>query len=1067
MNLSSIPPLLPSSSNPTVAAPKHSTRRFEHVYSSFKITDADELPIVPQSYPDENATIATDYQCLGVKYSKEVKRKVTGCKKLHKNKKCWNENDQLAREMFGNYKKYCKLKKVGSCFVLIRKDDGAGLDDNFDQLAGSQSTLPGTVDNSKNEPSHQKESFSTDQVNTHFWNAKLQLSSIKQTTNFAQYCRHNLTQVRKFITKLQLAIHEEKHYLREIEERKLQNYSPDAHPDSNYEGIGNEDEDSLDPRGTLIRPPKLGKVYAELNTHFKAWIDILRKWQSNKQSLSAQVVNLFLMYQKRIKSLQKQMLYLTEELIQARLISLASCATSQSRLRDADHEWEVVFGVSCLKRFCKLIEAYNKLISQKDNEENNRRESAVRTSTYSLFDSLTSLSSDFNHKSNLLTAQSSLRPFTVPRILSYLAGPVKQDLASSLLKILTLIHKDQQDVEDDYEFENEDKPQKVNWGHAAEIDFDEDQVITHVAGFKVNNISDSTTSNDALTLVKHVLYTQGSFIVSFMNCLAANTSLLRARLKSKSPRSLSPLKYYNDDGSAISSDDDASSIASSSFFSQVSGASGPSSSRRRKTVVWRDSWDHEAVKSFSKSYMASLVTEGPSDTLQSLIFHQQRFHHDGSGTGQHLRAIDRMCCFRPRFWFDSQALTLDASVTNMITLEILPEDILESVHESTQAFIIETALMNWDRSFCQALGVGIKDKCGSLPVEGVLPLSKTAWLYIEAVHSLMFIMDRYDKRESVAREALPRLEATLDAFYRWCQSKIQQFLVSWSLRPLMQVSLGDLSQLTSLSLECLKMVEKCHNHVESRRMENPATLMLATKHLKNIDETITNMQSLSGECMRMYVKKCSYLAITAIDASFPSPKLWKQNNLTDHSCASSYMERAVTSVIRPICSSVSVIDGRSQLAAVPPAVTAILDAVVRYILRKSIRFSVQGAMQLQRDFEHVIDFVCDDATGMCRQVRRAVPFLTSVKRAMWVASTLQRTDALEEGNSGKSGYEASRKKRHSRNAVNTADDLTENPEDGEWDLKERDLLALRMHEKTHKLRGKKWFSLPCSEKAVD
>ena len=98
------------------------------------------------------------------------------------------------------------------------------------------------------------------------------------------------------------------------------------------------------------------------------------------------------------------------------------------------------------------------------------------------------------------------------------------------------------------------------------------------------------------------------------------------------------------------------------------------------------------MKSFSKSYMASLVTEGPSDTLQSLIFHQQRFHHDGSGTGQRLRAIDRMCCFRPRFWFDSQALTLDASVTNMITLEILPEDILESVHESTQAFIIETGL---------------------------------------------------------------------------------------------------------------------------------------------------------------------------------------------------------------------------------------------------------------------------------------------------------------------------------------------------------------------------------------
>jgi len=57
-----------------------------------------------------------------------------------------------------------------------------------------------------------------------------------------------------------------------------------------------------------------------------------------------------------------------------------------------------------------------------------------------------------------------------------------------------------------------------------------------------------------------------------------------------------------------------------------------------------------------------------------------------------------------------------------------------------------------------------------------------------------------------------------------------------------QVSLGDLSQVTTIGLNCLPLIEKCHNSVESRRLENPATLQLATYHLKNIDGIITNMQ---------------------------------------------------------------------------------------------------------------------------------------------------------------------------------------------------------------------------------
>ena len=58
----------------------------------------------------------------------------------------------------------------------------------------------------------------------------------------------------------------------------------------------------------------------------------------------------------------------------------------------------------------------------------------------------------------------------------------------------------------------------------------------------------------------------------------------------------------------------------------------------------------------------------------------------------------------------------------------------------------------------------------------------------------------------------------------------------------MQVTLGDLNHVTQLALASLPLIEKCHNHVESRRMESPGTLQQATKHLRDIDAIITDMQ---------------------------------------------------------------------------------------------------------------------------------------------------------------------------------------------------------------------------------
>ena len=72
--------------------------------------------------------------------------------------------------------------------------------------------------------------------------------------------------------------------------------------------------------------------------------------------------------------------------------------------------------------------------------------------------------------------------------------------------------------------------------------------------------------------------------------------------------------------------------------------------------------------------------------------------------------------------------------------------------------------------------------------------------------------------------------------------------------------------------------------------------------------------------------------------------------------------------------------------------------------------SIQGTMQLQRDFDFIIDYVCSEEARLCLEVRRAVPRLKSVERAVWVVNTLQRTDFSPSNKSEKKNYQKSRRK---------------------------------------------------------
>ena len=110
--------------------------------------------------------------------------------------------------------------------------------------------------------------------------------------------------------------------------------------------------------------------------------------------------------------------------------------------------------------------------------------------------------------------------------------------------------------------------------------------------------------------------------------------------------------------SVVSSDDEASSIATPLFQQSSNRNATP----QKKTVLWRDSWDQDAVADVSKSYIAALVVLGPFRCLLDRLATQNFecvLHHDYQ-RGLHGRK------FEPRFMHDVQPLVIDVFIGNMI-----------------------------------------------------------------------------------------------------------------------------------------------------------------------------------------------------------------------------------------------------------------------------------------------------------------------------------------------------------------------------------------------------------------
>jgi len=851
------------------------------------------------------------------------------------------------------------LMKVGTCHVIVK---------NSEEKRNSWYSIPGTIpfaqistcEMLKDKEERYNSSF---EINKH-----LEVSYFDNAENdvvFHKNIRKVKRQMQVFLNKLQHAIASEGKYIRLLTDASGKTSLSQTNSSNNDTKTDSEPEFCT---LSYLSPPKLGKVHVELQLHIKAWDGILDLWREKRETITNKSASIMVNLKKEVEETHWKILFAAEHLIDLRLKSISTFLGQFYQDTNGEKGWIVSQQFHSYKRLCKIIETYNKALRKLEARENlnyNPWKSSIEYSLSVL--TLQHLPSDtYNNYSNYPEYP---QQFTSDRIMLSLLGPSKQLLAAYLHKMLSMVKNTDK---------NENDNNSLNWAYAHNIEVDEDDVITHVCENELDNVLDKRSVIESLSNVKNLLRVNSKFVLYFLNCLAANTSLLRGRVTAgfNSPRSLSSSFILNNGDSAASSDDES---VSSSLLGSGNGLSSRSALRfnpsvsSKKTVLWRDSWDKDEVADCAKSYMTQLVMDGANKVLVSKVLYYQN------------------PSYQPTYMEDSEPFRTLAHLANMTTFELLPNDVLAHLRKAVQVIIITKAISSWEHHTQKQNYQSLQDNCEVIqPPGGAVELCSTTKTCVFAVHALIHILDNFSSNEQVAKKSLSRLEATLELIHKWMRQKIHLFTQTWKIRPLMQVCLVDLSHMTDLALGCLPLIEFCHNHVERRRNENPGTLYMATVHLRNIDDTITKMQSLKGECMKMYKERCEVTSKKMVKNLFPTKRKWRQKKVVDNE-PSDYVEKCCSKLLSPVCQAVSVMDSRCQLTAVPTILSALLDSIVRIISRKSIRFNHKGATKLHTDIQYVIDYVLKDEFSLCDDVRSRVPNLPAVKRAVWVSDVLMST----------------------------------------------------------------------------
>ncbi|XP_052521244.1 coiled-coil domain-containing protein 142 isoform X2 [Tympanuchus pallidicinctus] len=315
----------------------------------------------------------------------------------------------------------------------------------------------------------------------------------------------------------------------------------------------------------------------------------------------------------------------------------------------------------------------------------------------------------------------------------------------------------------------------------------------------------------------------------------------------------------------------------------------------------------------------------------------------------------------------------------------IPPECEEELGRLCRRLRCRAALLDWHRDFALALGSGLSDRCAVPERSEGAAHSSTARLLQRLYPALSSALRNLpgDPEGSPLGSPCLRLQllgcclATAQASRSWLMGKAFQYLAAWSLQQFLLVTQGDL-QLLKAETDALELlVNAAFPEPEDGPQHLAPHRRLRSQHERwlrlQIRSAAASIQLFAGDVLKLFSTDCKRMSAEIFDQTMPLGRHWRLGLRAElPSSPSDYAAAAAQTVLGQVLQGAQLLPRDSQVPTLARVMTAFVEAWMDHILAQKIKFSLQGALQLQQDFALVRQLVQCEQYGLEPDTRQAL-----------------------------------------------------------------------------------------------
>ncbi|KAM4900827.1 coiled-coil domain-containing protein 142 isoform 1-T1 [Sylvia borin] len=341
----------------------------------------------------------------------------------------------------------------------------------------------------------------------------------------------------------------------------------------------------------------------------------------------------------------------------------------------------------------------------------------------------------------------------------------------------------------------------------------------------------------------------------------------------------------------------------------------------------------------------------------------------------------------------SATVTTAWELSRALAVARVPPECQEELRGLCLCLLCRSVLCSWDTDFTRALGSGLSDKCLEAPGGPPGPgCSRTAQqlrglfpALAVALRCLRFLPARPHAPPGglcLRLQVLGRCLAAAAAAHAWLTGRAGRYLAAWALPQFLLLTQGDLQVLKAEAEQLMLQVsgtfpepEEIHRDSPPEPLPSPGSLW-ELQLCRQIRDVVNSIQLFSRDVLWMFSTSCKRLSAEIFDQTMPLGRHWRIRPRAElPSSPSAYAAAAVQAVLGQVLQGAQALPHDAQVPTLARVTTAFLEAWMDHILTRRIKFSLQGALQLRRDFEAVRELVCSESSGLAPEARQALQAL--------------------------------------------------------------------------------------------